>query len=104
MLIFGSKNISLLCSKSGAIIRDGDRNEVPFNIAPATPCEVRFGLFLAQIAPPLQNKKRALHAKFLLDLGKLAGPRHFQMFVLLKNRRKIIYKFIILLLQSSFRA
>ena len=26
---------------AGAIIRDGDRNEVPFSIARATPCEVR---------------------------------------------------------------
>ena len=34
--------------------RDGDHNEVPFTIARATPCEVRFGLFLAQIAPSLQ--------------------------------------------------
>ena len=60
-----------------AIIGDGDRNEVPFNIARATPCEVRFGLFLAQIAPSLQNKKRALHANLRLDLDKLAGPSEF---------------------------
>ena len=43
------------------IIGDGDLNELSFTIARATPCEVRFGLFLAQIAPSLQNKKRALH-------------------------------------------
>ena len=60
---------------AGAIIGDGDRNEVPFTIARATPCEVRCGLFLAQIAPSLQNKKRALHANLRLDLDKLTG-RH----------------------------
>ena len=49
----------------------------PFIIARATPCEVPFGLFLAQIAPSLQNKKRALHANLRLDLDKLAGPRKF---------------------------
>ena len=55
----------------GAIIGDGDHNEVPFIIASATPCEGRFGLFLAQIAPSLQNKKRALHANLRSDLDKL---------------------------------
>ena len=70
------------------IIVDGDRNELSFIIARATPCEVRFGLLLAQIAPSLQNKKRASHANLRLDLDKLAGPRHFQMPVLLKNTRK----------------
>ena len=72
----------------GAIIVDGDHNEVPFTIARTAPCEVRFGLFLAQIAPSLQNKKSALHLR--LDLNKLAGLRHFEMLVLLKNRRKMI--------------
>ena len=43
------------------IIGDGNLNELSFTIARATPCEVRFGLFLAQIALSLQNKKRALH-------------------------------------------
>ena len=62
----------------GAIIVDGDHNEVPFTIARTTPCEVRFGLFLAQIAPTLQNKKRALHANLRVDLDKLAGLRHFK--------------------------
>ena len=84
---------------SGAIIGDGDHNEVPFTIARATPCEVRFGLFLAQIAPFLQYKKRALHANLRLDLDKLAGPRHFQILVLLTNRGKMIYKILMLLLQ-----
>ena len=71
----------------------------PFiTIARATPCEVRFGLFLAQIAPSIQNKKRALHANLRLDLDKLTGPRHFQILVLLKNRRKMIYKILMLLL------
>ena len=41
---------------TGAIIGDGDGNEVPFTVARATPYEVRFGLFLAQIAPSLQNQ------------------------------------------------
>ena len=66
-------------------IGDGDRNKVPFSIACASPCEVRFRLFLAQIAPSLQNKKRELHANLRLDLDKLAGPRHFQMLVLLTH-------------------
>ena len=88
----------------GAIIGNGDRNEVPFTIARATPCEVRFGLFLAKIAPSLQNKKRALYANLRLDLDKLAGPRNFQMPVLLKDTRKIIYKILMLFLQSSFQA
>ena len=35
------------------IIVNGDRNELSFIIARATPCEVRFGLFLEQIAPSL---------------------------------------------------
>ena len=76
------------CFWTGTIIGDGDRNEVPFTIARATPCEVRFGLFLAQIAPSLQDKKRALHANLRLDLDKLAGPRNFQMPVLLKKKTK----------------
>ena len=73
--------------EAGAIIGNGDRNEVPFIIARAIPCEVRFGLFLAQIAPSLQNKKRALHANLCLDLDKHPGPRNFQMPVLLKNTK-----------------
>ena len=89
---------------SGAIIGDGDRNEVPFTIARATPYEVRFRLFLAHIAPSLQNKKRALHVNLRLDLDKPAGPKNFQMPVLLKNTRKMIYKILMLFLQSSFRA
>ena len=36
-----------------------------------------------------------------LDLDKLKGPRHFQMPVLLKNRGKMNYKILMLLLQSS---
>ena len=83
----------------GAIIGDGDRNEVSFTIARVSPCEVRFGLFLEQIAPSLQNKKRALHANLRLDLDKLAGPWHFQILVLLANRGKMIYKILMLLLQ-----
>ena len=52
---------SVTSTMQGAIIGDGDRNEFKsFTIARATPCEVRFGLFLAQIAPSLRNKKRAL--------------------------------------------
>ena len=86
----------------GAIIVYGDHNEVHFTIARTAPCEVRFGLFLAQFAPFLKNKKRVLYLR--LDLDKHAGLRHFQMFVLLKNRRKMIYIFLMLLLQSSFRA
>ena len=47
----------------GAIIGDGDWNELSFTISRATPMwsdvkyvsGVRFGLFLAQIAPSLQN-------------------------------------------------
>ena len=79
---------------------DGNRNEVPFTIARATSCEVRFRLFLVQIAPSLQNKKCALHANLRLDLDKLAGsPRYFQMLVLLTNRGKMIYKILMLLLQ-----
>ena len=66
-----------------------------------TTFEVRFGLFLAQIAPSLQNKKRALHANFRLDLDKLAGPRHFQMLALMKNRGKMIHKILMLLLNLS---
>ena len=48
----------LICSVqlSMTIIGDGDRSELSFIIARANPCEVRFGLFLAQIAPSLQNK------------------------------------------------
>ena len=81
------------------IIVDGDRNELSFIIARATPCEVRFRLFLAQFAPSLQNKKRALHANLRLDLDKIAGPRHFQMPVLLKNRGKMINRILMLFLQ-----
>ena len=68
--------------------------------------EVRFGrLFLAQIAPCLQNKKRALHANLSSNLDKLTGPWHFQMPVLIvEKQRKIIYKILMLLLQSNFRA
>ena len=88
--------------KSGAIIGDGDRNELCFTIARATPCQVRFGLFLAQITSSLQNKKRALHANLRLDLDKLAGTKHFQMPVLLTDRGTMIYKILMLLLQSSF--
>ena len=79
--------LCFIVHKPGAIIGDVDRNEVPFTIARSTPCEVRFGLFLAKIAPSLQNKKRALHANLRLDLDKLAGPQHFKMLVLLKHRR-----------------
>ena len=44
-----------------------------YYIARATPCEVRFGLCLAQIAPSfIQNKKRVLHANLRSDLDKLA--------------------------------
>ena len=42
--------------RSGAIIGDGDRNELSFTIARATSCEVRFGLFLAQITHPYRIK------------------------------------------------
>ena len=72
---------------------DGDLNELSFTIERATPCEVRFELFFSKlIAPSSQNKKRALHTNLRLDLDKLAGPRHFQMPVLLKNRRKMFFR------------
>ena len=105
-MIFEGYLLIIYAGEPGAIIGDGDRNEVPFTIARATPSEVhvRFGLFLAQIVSSLQNKKRALHANLRLDLDKLAGPRNFQMPVLLKNTRKMIYKILMLFLQSSFRA
>ena len=61
-----------------------------------------YNAYIAQIVPSLQNKKRALHANLRSDLDKLTGSRHFQMPVLLKNREKMIYKILILLLQSSF--
>ena len=68
-----------------------------------TPYEVSFGIFLAQIAPSLHNKKHALQARLRLDFGKLTGPRHFQMPLLfIKNRPKIIYKILMLFLQSIF--
>ena len=66
----------MLLLEAGAIIGDGDRNELSFIIARATPCEIRFGLFLAQIPASLYNKN-ALHANLRLDLDKLTGPRHF---------------------------
>ena len=51
-------------------------------------CEVRLGLFLAQIAPSLQNKKRALHANLRSDLDELAGPRDLKIPILLKEQMK----------------
>ena len=66
--------------RAGAITREGDRDELSFIIASATPCEVRFGQFLAQIAPSLHNIKRALNVDLSLDLDKLANLRLTRVF------------------------
>ena len=66
-----------------AIIGNEDRNEVPFTIARATPCEVRFGLFLAQIAPSLQNKKTRKTRKFAFGFGQTRRSTAFSILVLL---------------------
>ena len=55
----------------------------------ATSCD------LTQIAPSLQNKKRALHANLRLDLDKLAGPRHFQMPVIIVEKQSKMIRVII---------
>ena len=88
---------------SGAIIGDGDHSELSFTIARATPCVVRFGLFLAQIAPSLQNKNRALHANCVRIWSYSQVHGIFNAYIV-ENSRKMIYKILMLLLQSSFRA
>ena len=87
-------------SESRTIIGDGVRNDLSLTIARATPCEVRFGLFLAQNAPSLHNKIRALIANLRLYLDKLIGPWHFQMPVLSKNSRKMIYQILMFFFSS----
>ena len=52
---------------TGAIIGDGDRNEVPFTI----------WLFLAQIAPSLQNKKTRVTRKFGFGFGQTRRSTEF---------------------------
>ena len=73
---------------SGAIIGDGDRNEVPFTIARASPCEVRFELFLAQIAPSLQNKKTPVTRKFAFGFGQTRRSTAFSNACIVEKQTK----------------
>ena len=75
-------------SISGAIIGDGDRNELSFTVARATPCEVRFELFLAQIAPSLQNKNRAFTRKFEFGFGQIRRSTEFSNARIVEIQRK----------------
>ena len=43
--------INILLVLAGAIIRDGDRNEMPFGLTGLSPCVVPKNLFLEKIAP-----------------------------------------------------
>ena len=80
---------AILYISSGAIIGDGDRNEVPFTISRASAWEELSGYFSTNYAILTEQiKKRALHANLRSDLDKLTGPRHFQMLVLLKTDEK----------------
>ena len=52
---------------------NGDRNELSFTMARATPCQVRFGLFPAQIAPysPYRTKNARCYTSQLKYVFRL---------------------------------
>ena len=72
----------------GAIIGDGDHNELSFVIARANPCEVRFGLFLAQLHNAILTQ-RALNATLHLDSQTSTA---FSNACIVEKQTKIIYK------------